>query len=178
MLPESAVRCWLDSGAVFRTIVDVLCLTLYTGPCNDGVCAMRLREADVDEKTWTHTQGNTGDVRVASRLPSRGAPRLWFARLCLDGAGAQSRADMVCGGVWLRVFRTVPLQSGAGPINGPVRNASGQSVTRPVERMMSLASPVLRNSMNDCAAERSAAAFAIAASNTVPSFIESGMAPR
>lgn len=69
-------------------------------------------------------------------------------------------------------------QTGAGPINGPVRYAFGQSVTRPVERMMSLASPVLRNSMNDCAAGRSAVAFAIAASNTVPSFIDSGTVPR
>jgi len=55
---------WLDSGAVSRTIVDVLRLTLYTGARSGEVCAMRSRDVDIDAKTWTHTQGKTGDVSV------------------------------------------------------------------------------------------------------------------
>jgi len=54
----------LDSGAVSRTIVDILRLTLYTGVRSGEVCAMRSRDLDIDAKTWTHTQGKTGDVSV------------------------------------------------------------------------------------------------------------------
>ena len=63
--PEiSLLLRWLDSGAVSRTIVDVLRLTLYTGARSGEVCAMRSRDVDIDAKTWTHTQGKTGDVSV------------------------------------------------------------------------------------------------------------------
>jgi len=55
---------WLSSGAVSRTIVDVLLLTLYTGARSGEVCAMRSRDVDFDAKTWTHTQGKTGQVCV------------------------------------------------------------------------------------------------------------------
>ena len=58
--PEiSRLLRWLDSGAVSRTIVDVPRLTLYT-----GARSMRSRDVDLDAKTWTHTQGKTGDVSV------------------------------------------------------------------------------------------------------------------
>jgi integrase len=55
---------WLNSGAVSRTIVDVLRLTLFTGARSGEVCAMRSRDVDIKAKTWTHTQGKTGDVSV------------------------------------------------------------------------------------------------------------------
>jgi integrase len=55
---------WLDSGAVSRTIADVLRLTLYTGARSGEVCSMRSRDVDIDAKTWTRTQGKTGDVSV------------------------------------------------------------------------------------------------------------------
>ena len=55
---------WMDSGAVSRTIVDVLRVTLYTGARSGEVRSMRSRDVDIDAKTWTHTQGKTGDVSV------------------------------------------------------------------------------------------------------------------
>ena len=63
--PEiSRLLHWLDSSAVSRTIADILRLTLYTGARTGEVCAMRSRDVDIDAKTWTHTQGKTGDVSV------------------------------------------------------------------------------------------------------------------
>ncbi len=55
---------WLDSGAVSRTIADVLRLALFTGARSGEVCAMRSRDVDIDGKLWTHTQGKTGDVSL------------------------------------------------------------------------------------------------------------------
>ena len=55
---------WLDSGAVSRTIVDILLLTLYTGARSGEVCSMRSRDVDIVAKTWTHIQGKTGDASV------------------------------------------------------------------------------------------------------------------
>lgn len=55
---------WLESGAVSRMIVDELQLTLYSGARSGEVCARRSRDLDIDAKTWTHTQGKTGDVSV------------------------------------------------------------------------------------------------------------------
>ena len=55
---------WLESGAVSRTIVDILRLTLYTGARSGEVCSMRSADVDMDAKTWTHTQGKTGDVSL------------------------------------------------------------------------------------------------------------------
>ena len=56
--------CWLDSGAVSRTVADVLRLTLYTGARSGEVCAMRSQDVDVGAWIWTHTQGKTGDTSV------------------------------------------------------------------------------------------------------------------
>jgi integrase len=55
---------WLASGAVSRTVAEVLLLTLYTGARSGEVCAMRSSDVDLDAKLWTHTQGKTGDVSV------------------------------------------------------------------------------------------------------------------
>ena len=55
---------WLGSGAVSRTIVDILRLTLYTGARSGEVSAMRSRDVDIGAKTWTRTQGKTGNVSV------------------------------------------------------------------------------------------------------------------
>ena len=63
--PEiSRLLRWRDSGAVSRTIGDVLRLTRYTGARSGEVCAMRSIDVDIDAKTRTHTQGKTGDVSV------------------------------------------------------------------------------------------------------------------
>ena len=55
---------WPDSGPVSRSIVDILRFTLYTGARSGEVCSMRSTDVDIAAKTWTHTQGKTGDVSV------------------------------------------------------------------------------------------------------------------
>ena len=70
---------WLDSGAVSRTIADVLRLTLFTGARSGEICAMRSRDVDVAAKLWTHTQGKTGDVSVTPLSP----PALSILLKCL-----------------------------------------------------------------------------------------------
>ena len=50
--------------------------SLFTGARSGEVCAMRSRDVDIDTKTWTHTQGKSGDVSV----PPLSAPAVEILR--------------------------------------------------------------------------------------------------
>ena len=55
---------WLGTGAVSPAVADILRLTLLTGARSGEICSMRTADVDIKGRTWTHTQGKTGDVSV------------------------------------------------------------------------------------------------------------------